>query len=122
MHYFAILLQEKRKSFLRKKMVGPWYGWFIDYWKTFHAYSWGKQVKQYNNNYIGVKEEWESQSNAFWLPLEMYRELYRSEQMLPSIAATMRILFFVVYYRGLLIRANTLLAMIYGQISRIITW
>jgi hypothetical protein len=36
-----------------------------------------------------------------WLPFEMYRELYRSEQMLPSVAATMRILFFVVYYRGL---------------------
>jgi len=36
-----------------------------------------------------------------WLPLEMYRELYRSEQMLPSLAATMRILFFVVYYRSL---------------------
>jgi hypothetical protein len=64
-------------------MVGPWYGWFIDYWSTFHAYSWRKQVKQYKNNYIGVKEEWETHSNAFWLPLEMYRELYRSEQMLP---------------------------------------
>ena len=60
-----------------------------------------------------------------WLPLEMYRELYRSEQMLPSVAATMRILFFVVYYRGLWRTwslANTLLAMIYGQISRIIIW
>ena len=122
LHYFDIFLQEKKKYFPRKKMVGPWYGWFIDYCllnvktQTYHAYSWRKQVQQYKNNYTEVKEELEDQSNDFRLPLEMYRELHRREQMLPSVAATMRMLFFVVYYRGLWriwSVANTLLATIY---------
>jgi len=109
-------------------MVCPWYGWFIDYCllnvktQTCHAYSWRKQVQQYKNNYTEVKEEWENRSNDFRLALEMYRELHRREQMYPSVAATMRMLCFVVCYRGLWRTwsvANTLLAMIYGQISRI---
>ena len=97
----------KEKVFPRKKMVGLWYGWFSDYCllnvmtQNFHAYPWRKQVQQYKNNYTEVKEESENQSNDLWLPLEMYRELHRSEQMLPYVAATMCILFFVVYYRGL---------------------
>ena len=130
LHYFAIFLQETRKSFSRKKMVGPWYGWFIDYCllnvktQLFHAYSWRKQVQQYNNNYTDV-EEWENQSKDFWLPLDMYRDQHRSEHMLSSVAATMRLLCCVFYYRGLWRTrsvANILLATIYGQISRIITW
>ena len=80
------------------------------------------------NNIIITTQKWRRNGKTratTWLPLEMHRELHRSEQMLPSVAATMRILFVCrLLQRSLtyMKRSNILLAMIYGHISRIITW
>ena len=83
------------------------------------------------NNFNNIKittQKWRRNGKTratTWLSLEMFRELHRSEQMLPSVAATMRILFCCCLLQRSLTymkRSNILLAMIYGQIFRIITW
>jgi hypothetical protein len=76
--YHIMMYRVELALTLRNKMVGPWYGWFINYClfnvktQTFHAYSWRTQVQKYKNNCTNMKEKRENRSNNFRLPLKKY--------------------------------------------------